>query len=182
MSAAPSSAMRSPSATAASRDSKRPPSEKESGVTLSTPITRGWVRSSVLSAQRRRTGGDGMQVRPLMRPPEAPGVNTRFPDSSVNTELSLEGPLDADLLPPVRGVPVCLVLPCRNDRSPGRRWRCGRPVRERIVPAGGWFRCLAGHDVPQLLLVDGLVLHERFGHQMQLVERGGEDLPGTLVV
>ena len=36
-------------------------------------------------------------------------------------------------------------------------------------PTGG-FRGLARHDVLQLLLVDGLVLHECVGHDVQLVE------------
>ncbi len=55
MSAAPSAAIAMPCATAASTVAKRPPSEKESGVTLSTPMTTGLLRSSVLSAQRSRT-------------------------------------------------------------------------------------------------------------------------------
>src|SRR5215469_2689558 len=149
MSAAPSAAMRSPVSTAASTDAKRPPSEKESGVTLSTPITTGRVRSSVRSAQRRRTGGDGIGTRPRAR-----------------WRRSCRG----------------LVLSRRNPRRTGRRRRRRRLVGERIVPARGRLLRPARHDVLQLLLVDRLVLHERFGHEVQLVERGGEDLPGTLIV
>src|SRR6516225_4921558 len=75
-----------------------------------------------------------------------------------------------------------LVLSRRNDRRTGRRRRRRRLVGERVVPARGWLRRPARHDVLQLLLVDGLLLDERLGHDVQLLERGGEDLPGALVV
>src|SRR5439155_18512330 len=59
MSAAPCCARRSPCSTAAPTEKNRPPSEKESGVTFTTPMTTGWLRSSVLSAQRSTSGGGG---------------------------------------------------------------------------------------------------------------------------
>ena len=57
MSAAPCCARRNPCSTAAPTEKNRPPSEKESGVTFTTPMTAGWLRSSVLSAQRSTSGG-----------------------------------------------------------------------------------------------------------------------------
>src|SRR5207253_238196 len=60
--------------------------------------------------------------------------------------------------------------------------RLRRLVGQRLVPAIGGLRRLARHDVLQLLLVDGLVLHERIGHEVQLVEGAREDLPRALVV
>src|SRR5437773_9223811 len=63
MSAAPSAAIRTPCSTAAATETKRPPSEKESGVTFSTPMTTGRLRSSVWSAQRSTSGGDDMSCR-----------------------------------------------------------------------------------------------------------------------
>src|SRR5207302_1141956 len=67
-----------------------------------------------------------------------------------------------------------------RGRSLCRRLR--RLVGQRLVPAIGGLRRLARHDVLQLLLVDGLVLHERIGHEVQLVEGAREDLPRALVV
>src|SRR3984893_10725052 len=55
MSAAPSAAMRTPCSTAAATETERAPSEKESGVTFSTPMATGRVRSRVLSPQRSST-------------------------------------------------------------------------------------------------------------------------------
>src|SRR5947207_98035 len=53
----PSATSRSACATARSAVKKRPPSEKESGVTFTIPISTGWSRASVRPAISQRRGG-----------------------------------------------------------------------------------------------------------------------------
>src|SRR5579863_2377719 len=71
--AAPSSAIRTPCWIAARGSSKRPPSEKESGVTLSTPMTSGCVRSNVLVPHRSNIGGGPCAPR-LRAVPQSPSM------------------------------------------------------------------------------------------------------------
>ncbi len=116
MMAAPSAAMRRPCATAASAEQKRPPSENESGVTLSTPMTSGVRRSSVLSAQRRCTGGaSGDMVR---RTPFI-GRRTRRAAWTVSAV-----PQESADRPPGPGAPA------------GACWTASRPS-----PSAAWARC-----------------------------------------
>src|SRR6266566_4338057 len=68
-----------------------------------------------------------------------------------------------------------------TGRRPFRR-RLRRLVGQRLVPALGRLGRPARHEILQLLLVDGFVLHERIGHRVQLVEGAGEDLARALVV
>src|SRR3989440_11296476 len=68
-----------------------------------------------------------------------------------------------------------------TGRRPFRR-RLRRVVGQRPAPARRRLGYLARHEVLQLLLVDGLVLHERIGHRVQLVEGAGKDLARALVV
>src|SRR3569833_854953 len=81
---------------------------------------------------------------------------------------------------------ACLMLPGRRaDRTPSRRafrGRLGRLVRQGVVPTRRGFGRPASHDVLELLFVDGLILDERLRHEVQLVERGRQDLPRSLVV
>src|SRR5690606_30440587 len=51
-----------------------------------------------------------------------------------------------------------------------------------IRPAFRRARFAAGHDVVDLLRVDGLVLDQRLCHQVQLVGVGAQDIRGPLVV
>src|SRR6266480_2852277 len=191
MSAAPSAAMRTPCSTAASTEAKRPPSEKESGVTFSTPMTTGPVRSRVLSPQRSTTGVDDMGA-----PGESEGAQgVKFgsfgavKNRDVFAGASRDGSTASPKLP--KFTPSCAyetrvsVLPRRYRSATGRRplrRRLRRPVGQRLVPALGRLGRLARHEVLELLLVDGFVLHERIGHRVQFVEGAGEDLASALVV
>src|SRR5579864_3520877 len=132
MKAAPSCAMRKAWLTAVSVSKNSPPSENESGVTLSTPMTTGRVRSTVLSLHLSNgwiygVPGDAYFTRGRMR----------------------------------------------ND---------GGSVLARRYRSPRWLRRPAGDEILQLLLVDGLILHESLGHHVQLLERGREDLTRALVV
>src|SRR4051812_23634736 len=53
---------------------------------------------------------------------------------------------------------------------------------DRVVPVRRRLRLLAVHDVLDLRLVDRLVLHERVGHRVELVEIALEYFLGALVV
>src|SRR5579862_6493787 len=82
---------------------------------------------------------------------------------------------------PAMSLRRALVLLRRNS-SAGRLTRLGRLARQRVVPARRGLGGPAGHDVLQLLLVDGLVLDERLGHRVQLLEVALENALGTGVV
>src|SRR5271170_3092967 len=129
------------------------------------PMTSGRLRSSVLAPQRSRTGGEDISA--------LNGERAR----RRSVYVAAEGPPR-----PPRAAPE-LMLPSR-DRRRAARWRRRRRrlVGQAVVPAGRGLGLLAGHDVLQLLIADGLVLHERFGHEVQLVECADQDLARALVV
>src|SRR6266403_4516153 len=189
MSAAPSAAMRTPCSAAAATETKRPPSEKESGVTFSTPMTTGRVRSSVWSAQRSTTGGD-MSCRGEWRASASEkGVSGTVKNTDVFAGASRDGSTAVPETPFSHAAAWLLVaesvLARRYRSATGRRplRRClRRLVGQRFVPTRGRLGHLTRHQVLQLLLVDGFVLHERIGHRVQLVEGAGEDLARALVV
>src|ERR1700683_722214 len=186
MNAAPSAAMRTPCSTAACVEKKFPPTENEKGVTLSTPITKGRDRSSVLSAQRSRTGGadmGGRQARPLVKESIFGDAVDPSMEAPAKTSLFLTAP---KMLSFTRSrAAVGLVLPRGYHRSACDRpfsGRLGRFVGKRLIPVRRRLRRPACHDVLQLALVEGFVLYERVGHEVQLVERLHENLPRALVV
>src|SRR5690606_6321230 len=78
------------------------------------------------------------------------------------------------------------VLTCRlTDRRFGRfalAHLAARGRRGRVVPSRRRLRIAAFHDVLDLRLVDRLVLDERLGHLVQLVDVGLEDALATLIV
>src|SRR5579863_1775242 len=74
------------------------------------------------------------------------------------------------------------VLPSRYRSA---RWLTRlrrRLTGEGVVPSRRGLGRAAGHEILQLLLVDGLIFHESLGHRVQLLERGREDLARALVV
>ena len=163
-------------------------------------------RSTVLSAQRSRTGGGGdmggskgrgatamKRLRGRQRqgrlcrslqgaPHAAPGHG--WPPRA----CAEQGPRSA--MDPRRPRKLFTAVPHgRTAISAARRYhwpacnrplcrRLGRLVGKRVVPASRRLRHLARHDVLELVLVDGLVLDERFGHRVQLVESGSRESRG----
>src|SRR5258708_3556305 len=136
MMSAPSSASFLACATAADASRKRPPSEKESGVMFTTPITSG-----------------------------LPSGNENLPQRSAAADFkgtSLGG--------------------CRR-----RRGTLGAAVaRRRLLGVRArrlrWPRRLAGHDVTDLVGVDGLELEQRLGHRLDLVAVVLEELAREVVL
>src|SRR5688572_18431006 len=85
---------------------------------------------------------------------------------------------------PLFSVAVRLVLAGRIADRRGRlvlRLAEGRRARG-VVPVTRRARLTPGHDLLDLLLVDGLVLHQCLGHRLELVEIRREDLARALEV
>src|SRR5579864_1841693 len=151
MKAAPSPAMRKAWRTAVAVSKNSPPSENESGVTLSTPMTTGRLRSTVLSLHLSN------------------GWTYRVPRNACLRREACANNGDS-------------VLPGRYRSA---RWLTRlrrRLAREGVIPSRRGLGRAAGHEILQLLLVDGLIFHESLGHRVQLLERGREDLARALVV
>ncbi len=73
------------------------------------------------------------------------------------------------------------------DLAGGIGFDCRRPVVRllrvyRVVPVFGWPRFTTLHDVLDLDLTNGLVLDQRLGHCMQLVDVLFKQVLRTLVV
>src|SRR5690606_36965306 len=90
--------------------------------------------------------------------------------------------------PPGRSVLTCritdgviaLARPCLARFRAHTDARATRTARVR--PARGRTRLATGHDVVDLFGVDGLVLDQRLGHQVQLVRVIVQDLERALVI
>src|SRR5438270_2840494 len=137
MMAAPSSAIRTPASTAASRSKSTPPSEKESGVTLITPMMS--VRSPSTSVRPR---GSGIVNR--RRGSTGERYNRLFLRNG--TRWNRRNDCRARLLRLRRG-----------RRHLRRRRRRGRWLVQR----------LAGHDAAHLFGVERFVREQRVGHLHQ---------------
>src|SRR5580658_8043849 len=184
MIAAPSAAMRSACASAASGSRKRPPSENESGVTFSTPMTTGRSSSSTRPAQRICNGGPSY-LRPAgARDSTNRAVNARRDQGIGRIFNNKNAPYTLISL----SAGLCLVLSRGTHDAVGRSARrCDRRLaaasgRRGVVPAFRWLGRAAGHDVPDLVIGQRLVLDKRLGHGVQLVQVGLQDLARALVI
>src|SRR5690606_27024653 len=139
ISVAPAASICSTRCSAASMRLYRPPSEKESGVMLRIPMT--WVRERSSS---RSPQGNRELVRVSLMP------------VSVFAGRTTDKPVITGLIP---GVEIVIRGRCRGPR----------PTTIIVAPALGIAHRLAGHDVVDLLQIDGLVFHQGLGHGIELV-------------
>src|SRR5690606_264839 len=145
-------------AKAASASSWAPPSENESGVTLTMPITRG----------RSSTRGRPLQSRV--------GAVSNIQGSGKE-----EGQSE---LWPSRHCAASTASGLRDrahDRARGRRLIGRRAGAATLVPVTRRPGLAAGHDVVDLAGVDGLVLQQGLGHDMQLVHVVLQDRRGAVI-
>src|SRR3954465_3171010 len=150
---APSAAMRSNCATAASTSANSPPSEKESGVTFSTPIRAGRGRADRLPAAGGPAGDSDVAALGAV----AAGL-CRISGPRLRHRARLGRTLAAGLL----------------DRA-GRRRRLGLRRPEHL------FGGLAGQERLELLALDGLVLEQQLGEAVELLAVGDQHLARGLV-
>src|SRR5690606_38252566 len=148
---------------AAERSLNRPPSEKLSGVTLTIPMMRGMAGTGYSSSMAQ-----------LCR--KKKNARTRcLPDAGDSLQRFLRSVL--------AGRVAESVITLRPGLAGlGSHLGAGAARAAGVGPAGWRARLAAGHDVVDLLGIDGLVLDQGLGHQVQLVGILPQDLRRALEV